>query len=162
MVKRIAIIGTPGCGKSTLAAQLSKELNLPLYHLDTLVFNGKIKRPKKEFLKQYEEIIAQDAWIVEGCSIKTLNRRFERAEQVIYLKVPRIICLFRILKRYFNLDETLKRSGCAQSIYWELVQYTWNFERDKEPIIFALQKKHPHVDFRLLKKTNLVELVRKT
>ena len=33
-ISKIAIIGGPGTGKSTLANNLGKELNLPICHLD--------------------------------------------------------------------------------------------------------------------------------
>ena len=35
-ISKIAIIGGPGTGKSTLANNLGKELNLPIYHLDSI------------------------------------------------------------------------------------------------------------------------------
>ena len=35
-IKRIAIIGAPGTGKTTLANNLGKVYNLPVLHLDTI------------------------------------------------------------------------------------------------------------------------------
>ncbi|MFW5904155.1 MAG: AAA family ATPase [Candidatus Saliniplasma sp.] len=32
---KIAIIGSPGSGKSTFAKKLGKKLNIPVYHLDS-------------------------------------------------------------------------------------------------------------------------------
>jgi adenylate kinase family enzyme len=36
--KRIAVIGSPGAGKSTLARELGAALGLPVYHLDRLLW----------------------------------------------------------------------------------------------------------------------------
>ena len=33
-IQKIAIIGGPGTGKSTLAKNLGKEMKLPVYHID--------------------------------------------------------------------------------------------------------------------------------
>lgn len=33
-INKVVIVGGPGTGKSTLAKNLGKQLNLPVYHLD--------------------------------------------------------------------------------------------------------------------------------
>ena len=49
-VKRIAIIGGPGTGKTTLADNLAEICNLPAVHIDGIHFNqiGKKEIQKKE------------------------------------------------------------------------------------------------------------------
>ena len=50
-VKRIAIFGLPGSGKSTFAVKLGKIMDMPVHHLDKHMFiaDGK-KRNRQEFL----------------------------------------------------------------------------------------------------------------
>jgi adenylate kinase family enzyme len=148
--KRFALIGLPGSGKSTFAAKLGKLLDIPIHHLDRHMFvaNGK-KRDKQEFLSIQQAMLIEDAWVIEGCSISTLEMRFARADIVIYFHLPRLLCVWRVLKRRFKPDTTLcdTAEGCSQVFNWELVKYIWTFDQDKREGIEQLRKKYPHVDF---------------
>lgn len=42
-LKRIAVIGLPGSGKSTFATRLGKTLRIPVHHLDKHMFDGRTK-----------------------------------------------------------------------------------------------------------------------
>lgn len=147
MMKRIAIIGIPGSGKSTFAHRLGLKLNIPVTHLDTYVFDGKKLRDHQEFVHLQELLVKKEFWIIEGCSIKTLNIRFEQADTIIYMKLPRWLCLWRTVKRILHRDELLSRSGCVQTFSWNLITYIWNFERAKEPEIMRLKAAYPQVHF---------------
>ena len=58
------IFGRPGSGKSVFAVELSKKLNLPLYHLDQWFFNKDwSKRDREEFLNIQQEIVNKNEWI---------------------------------------------------------------------------------------------------
>ena len=51
-MKRIAVIGSGGSGKSTFSALLGTELNLPVHHLDQLYWKPNwVKTPKDDWLK---------------------------------------------------------------------------------------------------------------
>lgn len=147
MIKRVAIIGLPGSGKSTFAIQLGKKLGLPVHHLDSHMFEGKKKREKRDFLDRKEAILQDETWIIEGCSFSTLEMRFARADVVIYLDFPRWLCLWRIGKRLLTNSAHLDKTGCLKGINWPLITYTWNFNRDKKATIQALSKKYPEVEF---------------
>lgn len=146
-IKRIAVIGLPGSGKSTFSIKLGKILKIPVHHLDKHIFDGKQRRDGLEFLLAKEALIKQESWIIEGCSIKTLDMRFSRADCVIYFDLPRLLCLFRIFKRQFNFDKQLEDTGCLKGINWALIKYIWKFDRDKRPIINELKKKYAEVEF---------------
>lgn len=146
-MKRVAIIGLPGSGKSTLAMHMGNLLGLPVYHLDSYMFEGKKKREKKEFLQRKEAILSKEAWIIEGCSFSTLERRFATADVVIYLDFPRWLCLWRIGKRLLSDSTHLDKTGCLQGLNWPLIAYIWNFTRDKKAAIVALSRKYPAVEF---------------
>ena len=152
--KRFALIGLPGSGKSTFAAKLGGLLNIPVHHLDRHMFvaNGK-KRDKQEFLAIQKAMLAEDSWVIEGCSISTLEMRFARADIVIYFHLPRLLCTWRVLKRRWRPDKTLydTAEGCSQVFNWELVKYIWTFDQDKREGIEQLRKKYPHVVFRIFK-----------
>lgn len=155
--KRIAVIGLPGSGKSTFSIKLGRILKIPVHHLDKHIFDGKHRRDAQEFLLAKEALIKQESWIIEGCSIKTLEMRYSRADIVIYFDLPRLLCLFRIFKRQFNFDKQLEDTGCLKGINWALIKYIWTFDRDKRPIINELKKKYPEVDFIIFKRSNDAE-----
>lgn len=157
--KRIAIIGLPGSGKSTLAIALGKLLDIPVHHLDTVIFDPKGKKIEKEGLNVIQQkMVDQDSWIIEGCSISTLEKRFIRANTILYLRFPRLLCLWRIFKRQFSSDNLINKSGCLQRPNWQLLKYIWTFESEKWESIEQLAKQYPNVDFRIFTTPKEVEV----
>jgi len=51
-LKRIAVIGLPGSGKSTFATRLGKMLSISVHHLDKHMFDGRTKRDKRESIEE--------------------------------------------------------------------------------------------------------------
>jgi adenylate kinase family enzyme len=66
-LRRVAIFGNTGGGKSTLAKKLSHFTGLPLHHLDLIHydFNG-IQVPAEKYHEAHTKILKQDEWIIEG------------------------------------------------------------------------------------------------
>jgi len=150
MLSRVAIIGLPGSGKSTFAVQLGQSLDIPVYHLDRYAFlSGGKKLDKESFLQIQQDLVNGSSWIIEGCALSSLEMRVARADAVFYFRLPRLLCIWRIFKRYFFPDKTLldKGEGCTQVLNWELIKYTWNFVRDKKQEIDAMRTKYPKVKF---------------
>lgn len=155
---RIMIIGRPGSGKSTLALRLAQKLKLPLYHLDKYFFvENWAKRDYEEFLAIQQNIIDQERWIIDGCSIKSLEMRYARAQICIYLLYPRWLCLYRLIKRIFTKNPAIddRAQGCDESISWELIKYMWTFEYREnnrvERLLTDLQKKYSYVHFYIVR-----------
>lgn len=146
-LKRIAVIGLPGSGKSTFAVSLEKILNIPVYHLDKHMFDGRTKRDKQEFLSIKKALVNEESWIIEGCSLSTLEMRFARADTIIYFHLSRWLCIWRVFKRLLNFDEKIADTGCLNGINWTLIKYIWNFDRDKRESIEELRKRYPNVEF---------------
>ncbi|MES2122452.1 MAG: DNA topology modulation protein [Chlamydiota bacterium] len=150
--RRFVLFGLPGSGKSTFAVKLSNKLNIPVHHLDRHMFEaGGKKRDKQEFLALQKAMLVEDSWIIEGCAMSTLEIRFAKADIVIYFHLPRLLCMWRVLKRVFFHDKTLcdTADGCTKVISWEILKYIWNFEKEKRESIEALRKKYPHAEFRI-------------
>jgi len=150
-LKRIAVIGLPGSGKSTFAVKLGKILNIPVHHLDKHMFDGTTKRDKLEFLSIKEALVNKESWIIEGCSLSTLEMRFARADTIIYFHLSRSLCIWRVLKRLFTFDKRIANTGCLNGINWTLIKYIWNFDRDKRESIDELRKRYPKVDFSIFR-----------
>ena len=157
MVK-IAVIGLPGSGKSTFASQLSQKLNIPVHHLDRHMFesDGRSKdRIEKRKIEQ--TLVKKPSWIIDGCSISTLEARFASADRIIYFDFPRSLCIWRVFKRIFTWNEQLTNSGCLRGVNYSLLYYIWNFDRDKRPLIETLRHAYPHVSFLIFKRSKDAE-----
>jgi adenylate kinase family enzyme len=96
VIRRIHITGNAGSGKSTLARAIGKSLGLPVKHLDGIVWqSGWRKAPRAEREKAEAIMIASDTWIIEGVSRQVRAA----ADLVVFLDVPRPLCLYRAFKR---------------------------------------------------------------
>ncbi|GAB0150938.1 hypothetical protein [Marinobacterium sp. BA1] len=92
-MKKIAVIGSGGSGKSTFSALLGKELNLPVHHLDQLYWKPNwVKTPKEDWIKIQKGICDSECWIIDGNYQSTLDIRFEACDTVIFLDVNRYTC----------------------------------------------------------------------
>ena len=59
-MRRIAIVGTPGAGKSTLARELGRRAGLPVIHLDRHYFLPSWKpRPEEEWERIAEGLVGR-------------------------------------------------------------------------------------------------------
>lgn len=155
--KRIAIIGLPGSGKSTLACKLGRLWNIPVHHLDKAVFIDNKKRDEEELICMQQQVLDQDSWIIEGCSIKTLGMRFARADLILYLRFPRLVCLWRVFKRMFVKNQDLAGSGCINYVNWSLAKYIWTFKREKSSRINQLRNEYSSVPFHTFRNSQEVE-----
>lgn len=89
-MRRVAIFGNAGGGKSTLASKLAEMTNLPLYPLDKFQWRaGGAAIPHDEYLRRHAELLEHDAWIIEGYGCRNSAwERFQAADTLIYLDLP--------------------------------------------------------------------------
>lgn len=145
-MRRIAIVGCGGAGKSTLARRLGEILKLEVVHLDAVLWRpGWIMTPKDEELKIQSEIAGREAWIIDGNYGGTMELRFARADTIIFLDFPRTTCLWRVLKRRIRYAGTTRPDmapGCNEQVDWEFLRWIWNFPRVTKPKIMELLQRH--------------------
>ncbi len=92
--RKILIIGCPGGGKSTFARTLAEKTGLPLFHLDNLYWKPDRQTvSREEFDARLAEILATDAWILDGNYGRTQATRMDAAELVFFLDMPVEVCL---------------------------------------------------------------------
>ncbi len=97
---RIVVIGSSGAGKSTFARRLGAVTGIPVTHIDQLFWErGWVPAPKAVYLARLAAVVAQDRWIIEGVSPSTLDLRFPRTDQVVWLERGRLACLWRVARR---------------------------------------------------------------
>jgi adenylate kinase family enzyme len=89
-VKRIAVIGNGGGGKSTLCLALGDRLGIPVYEVDTVQhLAGWRPAPLDETVRILDGWASAQTWIIDGLGpLPTIDRRLGRADTIIYIDFP--------------------------------------------------------------------------
>lgn len=145
--KRILVLGCAGAGKSTLARALSEKMELPHISMDRAFFwlPGWKLRDRVEVRHMIAQAVSEDRWIFDGNSSGTLDLRLPRADLIIWLRMPRALCLRRVIGRrflYAGRSRPDMADGCPEKIDWEFLRYIWNFESKEAPEIMNEIAKH--------------------
>lgn len=106
-MKKIAIFGKPGSGKSTLSKELASVTGLSLYPVDLIQYqrNGE-KVPRPDYDKAHDDLLNTDYWIIEGLGyLDSFWRRIDTADTLIYIDLPYSVSYWwtskRLLKSLF-------------------------------------------------------------
>jgi adenylate kinase family enzyme len=160
-MERIMIIGCGGSGKSTLARQLGGKLKLPVVHLDQLFWRpGWVSISKDEFDRVHEAALAEEKWIMDGNFDRTIPRRLERCDTVIYLDFSRFACLMGVLKRVLTTYGKVRPDmgeGCPERMDLDFLKWVWNFNKNKRERIYGLLKEAEGVQVIILKNRRMVK-----
>ena len=100
-MKRVAVFGNAGGGKSTLAKRLSEVTRLPLYPLDLIQWKaGGEVVPHEEYLRAHADLLRQDAWIIDGFGcVESAWERFSQADTLVYVDLPLAMHYWWVTKR---------------------------------------------------------------
>jgi adenylate kinase family enzyme len=100
-MKRVAIFGNTGAGKSTLAKRLALLTRLPLYPLDLIQYRaGGGQVPDEEFFKEHAALLRKDEWIIDGYgSLASAWERFAAADTLVYIDLPLVTLYWWVTKR---------------------------------------------------------------
>lgn len=125
---RIAIVGTSGSGKTSLARRLGAQGRLPVVELDALNwgpnwFNRSRGDPGR-FVESVVAAITGESWIVDGNYLLVQPIILARATDVIWLDYARHVVMRRVLSR--SLTRALSRRelwpGTGNRESWRLWQ----------------------------------------
>jgi adenylate kinase family enzyme len=89
-MRKVAVFGNAGGGKSRLARQLAEVTGLPLYPLDTIKYRaGGGEVPHDEYLKVHTDLLGRDEWIIDGFGcVASAWDRFSAADTLVYIDLP--------------------------------------------------------------------------
>jgi adenylate kinase family enzyme len=143
-VRRVAVLGRGGAGKSVLARRLADVTGLPRTELDAIFWQPGPQGPRApdpaEWRARLTELAQRDAWIIDGDLgpyDDMLPVRLRAADTIIVLDFPLWRCAWRSLRR-----------GRERSDYWRWVRA---YRRRYLPAITASIARHaPHADVRVL------------
>ena len=99
-MRRVAMIGPGGSGKTTLATQLGSMLGIELVQLDRLIWEpGWVKTPVRQVEEAQRAALGGESWIVDSTSPRAMRARLEAADTIVFLDLPPLLCAARTLLR---------------------------------------------------------------
>lgn len=104
-MRKVAIFGNAGGGKSTIARRLAELTGLPLYPVDMMQFRavpGDVPSevPHAEYLRTHSLLLTGDAWIIDGYGCRmSAWERFAAADTLIYIDLPLATHFLWVTKR---------------------------------------------------------------
>jgi hypothetical protein len=160
---RICIIGPSNSGKSTLAMTLSDRLNLRCCHLDQIAHvpdSNWQRRSDSDFIREHDDIINQEKWVIDGNYSVCMPQRFDRATSVIWLDPSLLGSISRYILRSIRNDENRpgRLKGATQEFSFNLIKYTlFNYPKNKRKYVDILSA---YSDLPIIKIQSLTELNR--
>lgn len=150
--KKIAVVGTSGCGKTTLGAFIAKKLSIPFIDLDDLYWLPDwVKREDEDFIqKVHAEFSKYPSFVVCGNYRRHQADILEDTDMVIWLDYPLITCLWRAFKR--SLSRYLFKEPCCNGNYETLsrlfgrdsiVLWIWNTYPKRKAVYTAYFENPP-------------------
>ena len=135
-MKKVAVFGNAGGGKSTLSKKLSEMTGLPLYILDKIQYqSGGVEVSQEDYKQLHQEILATDRWIVDGFGcMDTVWLRLNEADSLIFVDLPLYVHFWWVTKRlitgYFKppvgwpeKSPILKSSMSSYRVLWLCHKY---------------------------------------
>lgn len=103
-MKKVAVFGNAGGGKSTLSKRLSEITGLPLHILDKIKYrSGGAEVPDEEYKRAHQEILLSDRWIIDGFgSMETLWPRLDEADSLVFVDLPIYLHFWWVTKRFLT------------------------------------------------------------
>ena len=145
-MRRIAVIGCSGGGKSTLVRGLATRLGLPVVHLDVLYWRpGWVEGDYAAFRERLTEAVSGERWITDGNFPDSADLHFARADLIVWVDQPRLLCLWRVIWRVIATGAGRRPDlpeGCRESFDPWLWGYVWNWDRDTRPKVEAALAEH--------------------
>ena len=143
-MQRVAILGSGGAGKTTVAVELGRRTGLPVVHLDPLNWARDWKpKPLEEFDAAFAAAVAEERWILDGNFLigEADDPRFARVDTVVFLDLPRTTCIRRAVAR--RLRERGKRrpdlpEGCEEEIELWFLRWMWGYPKHVRPRVLSI------------------------
>jgi adenylate kinase family enzyme len=84
-VRRIAVVGTSGSGKTWLGREIARRLVVPFVELDSIYHQpGWQPLPAEEFRRRVADIVAGAGWVIDGNYSAVRDVVWTRADTVIW------------------------------------------------------------------------------
>jgi adenylate kinase family enzyme len=88
-----------------------------------------------------ERELEAEEWIVDGNFLDSGDSRFERVDTVVWLDPPRLLCIWRALRRRVR-DRGRERPdlpvGAYEGFDWEFLRWIWRYDETDRAVVLDL------------------------
>jgi adenylate kinase family enzyme len=132
-MRRVAVLGRAGAGKTTVARRLGEALGAPVIHLDALFWNADWTPVSSEsFAERQRAVTSQDAWVLDGnyTSAPGFEERLSRADAIVIVEAPLALCLWRVIRRWLKFRGTTRPDmGASERLSLSFLRWIWSWSR---------------------------------
>jgi adenylate kinase family enzyme len=135
---RIAVVGTSGSGKTTIAQRLALRLGIPHVELDAIHWGPNwTPTPREIFRKRVEKALSGPRWTTDGNYSAVRDIVWSRADTIVWLDYSLPLVLWRVITR------TIRRTATREEL-WSGNQETFaaSFLSRDSIILWSLQTYH--------------------
>lgn len=127
-MRRVAVVGSPGSGKSTVSRRLATRLDVEAVELDGIFHQpGWTALPADEFRERVAGIVATDGWVIDGNYSAVQDMVWAAADTVVWLDLPRPVVMRRVTAR------TLRRVLTREQL-WNGNREPWTNLYHRDPM----------------------------
>ena len=145
-MKRVAVIGNAGGGKTTLARLLGDALELPVHHVDSIQYQrGWLRTPAPECDSRLDELTVEERWIIDGFgNDEVIERRLRAADTVVFVDFALPVHYWWACKRQWRSRTHQRRElpeDCPEftlKYSWKLATVMWQVHRRYRPWFASL------------------------
>ncbi len=124
-MRRVAVIGTTGSGKTTLARRLSTRLGIPLVEEDALAWGPNWTEAPRDVLRQrLADALTGEAWVVDGNMFSLGHPNLQRADTAVWLDLPLSTILLRLVWRSFRRVATREELWSGNRERWRIAFFS--------------------------------------
>lgn len=140
MYEKIVIIGQAGAGKSTLAQKLGSLLSMEIIHLDRYFWEPNwVEKSRDMRIEIMQELVQREKWIMEGSYLGSSDSRLNAADTIIFLDMPSYLCLWRVIRRYFQYKKEPRPDlpqGCPEKLSFRYILKVLTFPLRGRHLLF--------------------------
>ena len=143
-MRRVAIIGNAGGGKSTLARKLAAPHAFPYFSVDQIQWlPGWVAAPERDVAEKLDQVAAQDRWIIDGWGPwPSIHARLHAADTIIFVDLPIWMHFWLAAERQISAARGEARpdpiEGCDQLEVTERIFETiWRVHNNLKPRLEA-------------------------
>lgn len=143
-MQRVAVVGPGGAGKTRFSRALGARTGLPVVHLDRHYWKpGWVASDDDEWRIRQQQLFAAEHWIADGNYSSTFDERFSRADTVVVLTRPRLLCVLAAMRRsVVGRGRALQAEGCPERFDLSFYRWIWHYERRSGPRLAEALARH--------------------
>lgn len=100
---RVSVVGTSGCGKSTMAANIADAFHIPVIELDAINWQAGWRdlnsHDPAEFKRRVAQAVSADAWVIAGNYSAVRPIYMPRLTHIVWLDYPKHVVMRRVIWR---------------------------------------------------------------